>query len=385
MPVAKKSSGFLGGQNHRYRRGPGVQPVDVTDRARRLEAFDGHERVYELKDLASGLHGFISIHNRNLGPALGGCRMWPYASPDAALVDVLRLSRGMTYKAALAGLDLGGGKAVIIGDPGTEKTEALFRAFGAMLESLGGAYLTAEDVGITVTDMDWIARETAYAFGTSEKGGGPSEMTALGVVEALRTAAKHRFGAAGLSDLTITVQGLGNVGLPLCRLLTDEGAKLVVADIDRDRVARVIQEVGAMAVAPELIHRVPADAFAPCALGGILNRNTIPEMTVAIIAGSANNLLETDADGPALHRRGILYAPDYVANAGGLIEIAVGQVEGEADPAKVAARVRQIGGTLDHIFRRADHEDLPPVVVADRLAKEHVYGVPGTPEVRLVG
>ena len=235
MPVAKESSGFWGRQNHRYRRGPGVRPVDVTDRVRHLEAFNGHERVYELKDVASGLHGFIALHNRNLGTALGGCRMWPYESPDAALVDVLRLSRGMTYKAALAGLDFGGGKAVIIGDPGTEKTEALFRAFGAMLESLGGAYLTAEDVGITVTDMDWIARETAYAFGTSEKGGGPSEMTALGVVEALRTAAKHRFGAAGLSDLTITVQGLGNVGLPLCRLLADEGAKLVVADIDRDR------------------------------------------------------------------------------------------------------------------------------------------------------
>lgn len=363
----------------------GPRPVDITARARCSPAFAGHERVFELRDATSGLHGFIAIHSRKLGPSLGGCRMLPYDSPDAALADALRLSRGMTYKAAVAGLDLGGGKAVIIGDPATDKTDALFYSFGAMVESLGGAYLTGEDVGTTVADIDHVARRTAYAFGSGAKGGDPSELTALGVVAALRAAIGWRLSSPDLRDRTITVQGLGKVGLPLCRLLFQEGAALVVADVDADRVARVVDEFGATPVAPEAIHRVPADAFAPCALGGILNRDTIPELMAAVVAGSANNQLASPADGWALHRRGILYAPDYVANAGGLIYLAVSQIEGESDRSRIVAGVRGIGDTLRQIFSRAERDELPTAVIADRLAEERLRGAPPTTNFRLAG
>jgi leucine dehydrogenase len=359
--------------------------LDITARARRSPAFAGHERVFELRDAASGLHGFVAIHSRRLGPSLGGCRMWPYESPDAALTDALRLSRGMTYKAAVAGLAFGGGKAVIIGDPATDKTDALFHSFGAMVESLGGDYLTGEDVGTTVADIDRVARRTAYAFGSSARGGDPSEFTALGVVAALRAAIAWRRGSPDLRDRTISVQGLGKVGLPLCRLLSQEGAKLVVADYDCDRLARVVDGFGARPVAPETIHRVPADAFAPCALGGILNRDTIPELMAEVVAGSANNQLASPRDGWALHRRGILYAPDYVANAGGLIYLAVGQIEGESDRTRILARVRGIGDTLSQIITRAERDELPTAVVADQLAEERIRGAPPTANFRLAG
>jgi len=385
MAHASKSSESRDGRRRPAATPGGSRPVDITARARRSPAFAGHERVFELRDAASGLHGFIAIHSRKLGPSLGGCRMWPYQSPDAALADALRLSRGMTYKAAVAGLDLGGGKAVVIGDPATVKSEALFTAFGAMVESLGGAYLTGEDVGTTIADIDCVARRTAYAFGSSAKGGDPSELTALGVVAALRAAIAWRRGSPDLRDRTITVQGLGKVGLSLCRLLSQEGAKLVVADFDSDRVAHTVDDFNATPVAPEAIHRVPADAFAPCALGGILNRHTIPELMAAVVAGSANNQLGSIADGWALHRRGILYAPDYVANAGGLIYLAVGQIQGESDRARIVARVRGIGDTLRRIFGRAEHDELPTAVVADRLAEERLRGAPQTTNFRLAG
>ena len=374
MTKVTKPSALRRPQDHPSSPGPRIAPVDITDSVRHMKDFDGHERVYELVDPASGLDAVIVIHDRRLGPALGGCRMWPYGDRAAALEDVLRLSRGMTYKAAVAGLDYGGGKAVIVGDPRRHKTEALLAAFGAMVEHLDGAYLTAEDVGMGVADLDRVARTTAHAFGTSASGGCPSEMTALGVHAALRAAADHRFGSADLAGLTVAVQGLGNVGLALCRRLHADGARLVVADIDADRVRQTQDRFGAEAAPAEAIHRVPADAFAPCALGAVLDAGTVAELKVAMVAGSANNQLATDADGDGLHARGILYAPDYVANAGGLIEITVGQVEGETDRARVEAKVRGIGATLAHIFRRADADGLPPAAVADRLARERVFG-----------
>lgn len=385
MPIAWKPQAVKTMPVRRRTPSSGPKPIDITAAARRSPAFAGHERVFDLRDPASRLHGFIAIHSRALGPALGGCRMWPYASSDAALADALRLSRGMTYKAAAAGLDLGGGKAVIIGDPATDKSKALFNSFGAMVESLGGAYLTGEDVGTTVADMDWAAERTAYALGSSDKGGDPSEMTALGVVAAMRTAMAERCGTPDLAGCVVAVQGLGKVGLTLCRLLAQERARLVVADVDPERVACAVEQLGAIAVDPQAIHRADADAFAPCALGGVLNRRTILELNACVVAGSANNQLASPADGWTLHRRGILYAPDYVANAGGLVCLAVGQIESQPDRAIIAARVRGIGNTLRRVFDRARREDLPTALVADRIAEQRLRGGPATPDIRLAG
>jgi len=385
MTIDSKSPELGAMRHHRWAGTRTPRPVDVTARARRSPAFSGHERVFEARDDATGLHAFIAIHSRVLGPALGGCRMWSYPTPEAALTEALKLSRGMTYKAAAAGLNLGGGKAVIIGDPRTDKSDALFHAFGAVVECLGGAYFTGEDVGTTVADMDCVARSTAFVFGTSENGGDPSEMTALGVVAALRIAIARRHGSPALRDRVIAVQGLGKVGLSLCRLLAQEGGKLTVADVDRARVSRAVDEFGAEAVSPESLHRLPADALAPCALGAILNRDTIPELMANVVAGSANNQLASKADGWTLHRRGIVYAPDYVANAGGLISIAAGQIEGERDRTRVLERVRRIGDTLKAIFDQSEREDLPTAVVADRLAERRLRGAPEAPDLRLAG
>ena len=328
--------------------------------------FDDHEEVVFHAHPASGLKAIIAIHDTTLGPALGGLRMWPYAFEDEALVDVLRLSRGMTYKAALAGLDLGGGKAVIIGDPGTRKTEALLRAFGRLVESLGGRYQTAEDVGTTVADMDVLRRETRFAHGVSDGSGNPSPATAFGVFSGIRAAVKHRLGRDDLVGLRVAVQGLGNVGLGLARYLTEAGARLSVADIDGARVRRAVDAFAAAPVATERIHAVPADVFAPCALGAVVNDATLPEIGAPIVAGAANNQLAEPRHGAALKERGILYAPDYVINAGGLIDIAS---EGQGADA-VLRRVGRIYETLLEVFARAARQGVPTSAVADRMAEE---------------
>ena len=349
-----------------------VVAVDVAAKARRLADFAAHEQVWEMRDPASGLHAIIAIHDTTLGPALGGLRMWPYVSDRDAMRDALRLSRGMTFKAALAGLDLGGGKSVIVGDPRRDKSEALFRAFGAMVEGLDGRYIAAEDAGTSVRDMDWVAKETSHVYGTTRNSGDPSFMTALGVGEAIEAAVRYRLGSDTLAGVTVAVQGLGHVGYALSERLAAAGARLVVADVNRQAVDRAVADFGAVAAAPDRIHRAAADVFAPCALGAVLDDDTIPELECAIVAGSANNQLAEERHGELLSRRGILYAPDYVINAGGLISIAAQVAGGDSKSQKAWADVCRIAATLSEIFTRAEADALSPAVVADRIAIELV-------------
>jgi leucine dehydrogenase len=330
--------------------------------------FDDHQEVVFHADPATGLRAIVAIHNTNLGSALGGTRMWPYADDDEALADVLRLSRGMTYKAAVAGLDFGGGKAVIIGDARRHKTDALLRAYGRFIDSLGGRYLTAEDVGTTVADMDVVRTVTRFAHGVSDGADSPSPATAFGVYWGIRAALRHRFGSDDLIGRRVAVQGIGSVGLRLCRYLAEAGARLIVADVDEDRVRQAVARFAAEAVPPGAIHAVPADVLAPCALGAVVDDATLPEIAAQVIAGAANNQLAEARHGAALKGRGILYAPDYVINAGGVIDVAS---EGPGyDRDAVLGRVARIYDTLVEIFARAAGADLPPDVVADRLAEE---------------
>jgi len=331
--------------------------------------FDGHEQVVFCHDSDSGLKAVIAIHNTNLGPALGGCRMWPYASEEEAVTDALRLSRGMTYKSALAGLSYGGGKSVIIGDPRKDKSEALFRAMGRFVGSLGGRYSVAEDVGISVPDVEIMAKETAHVAGTRAGGvGDPSPATAYGVYKGIQAAVRYRLGRDSLRGLRVAVQGVGHVGYYLCRHLAAEGAELLVADIAQDSLDRVVKEFDAKIVAPDAIATAAVDVYAPCALGATVNDATLPHLQAKIVAGSANNQLAEARHGEALRQRGILYAPDYVINAGGIIIISH---EGPGyDEAKGFAHVAQIHDTLMEIFRRADAAKVATSKAADRLAEE---------------
>lgn len=334
--------------------------------------FRNHEQVVFGHDAATGLRTIIAVHDTRLGPALGGCRMWAYKDDAQALTDALRLSRGMTYKNSLAGLDLGGGKAVIIADPRTGKTDAMLAAFGRQVDRLGGTYITAEDVGISSHDMEIVAGETRHARGTKATGlGDPSPYTALGVFIGLKAAVTHRFGSDDLTGRTVAIQGLGHVGMYLAEHLHNAGAKLVVADIHAPSVERAVSEFGAHSVDPKTIHTVEADVFAPCALGAGLNDGTIPELGAPIVAGAANNqLAEEGRHGEELKKRGILYAPDYAINAGGVISIALAE-PGTGD-AKVRDKVIAIGQTLTHIFERAAALDLPTHTVADQIAEERL-------------
>ncbi len=346
---------------------PSSQPVTLFDHPE----FRDHEQVVFGHDAGSGLRTIIAIHDTRLGPAAGGCRMWAYASDAAALTDALRLSRGMTYKNALAGLDLGGGKAVIIADANRDKTPELLEAFGTQVERLSGRYRTAEDVGISSQDMEIVARRTSHALGTKQTGlGDPSPYTALGVFEGIRAAVRHRFETDDLGGLTVSVQGLGNVGFGVARMLNAAGAKLIVSDINATAVSRAVEAFGANATEPDGAHAVKADIFCPCALGAGLNKTTIPQLRAQIVAGAANNQLATDADGEALRRAGILYAPDYAINAGGIISIALaGPEDGDA---LVREKTIAIGDTLTRIFERAEAEGRPTQVIADRLAEERL-------------
>lgn len=330
--------------------------------------FDNHELVAFGSDAASGLKTIVAVHNTNLGPGLGGCRMWPYASDAEALRDALRLSRGMTYKAAMAGLPYGGGKSVIIGNPRKDKSDALLRAMGRFVHALGGRYHTAEDVGTTVEDMDVLRKETPYAHGFSSASGDPSPATAFGVFMGIRAAVQFAKGRSDLRGLTVAVQGLGNVGSRLCRYLADEGARLVVTDINADAVDQAVREFGATPVSPDAIHRTDADVFAPCALGAILNDRTIPELGGSIVAGAANNQLAEPRHGAMLKERGVLYAPDYVINAGGLIDIHVGETTGDQNA--VLKETAKIYDTALAVFERAASADAATDRIADAMAEE---------------
>jgi leucine dehydrogenase len=329
----------------------------------------GHEQVLLVNEPQSGYHAMIAIHSTLLGPAVGGTRMWRYERTDDALVDALRLSRGMTYKNAVAGLPLGGGKAVIM--CGAEQLDVgrraeLFRAHGRTVERLGGRYITAEDVGTSTADMAVVRRETAHVAGLAHLSGDPSPMTARGVFVAMLAAARWRWGRESLARRVVALQGCGHVGYHLARELHRAGAELIAADVEPERLGRVAREFGATPVPPDAIFDVRADIFAPCALGGILDDRTIPRLTAEIVAGAANNQLLDESHGAALAERGILYAPDYVVNAGGVINGARELLGWEASRARAA--VEAIYETTTTVFRLARAEGIPTNVAADRIA-----------------
>jgi leucine dehydrogenase len=335
--------------------------------------FDSHEEVAFFDDKSSGLKAIIAIHSTALGPACGGTRMYPYADGDAALVDVLRLSRGMSFKSAMADLPLGGGKAVIIGDPATDKTEARLLAYANVINALGGRYVTAMDVGIVPADMPVIARGTKHIAGYDQPGktGGDSgPLTALGVFVGLKAAVKHRLGADNARGLTIAIQGLGKVGMGLAERLHAEGARLLVADVDAARVKKAVERFDARAVSSGEIVTTECDVLSPNAMGAILNDRTIEQLKARVVAGGANNQLERDEHGAKLTANGVLYAPDYVINGGGIIRVA-GQICEWSD-AEIERRVLAIGDTLSRIFTRAEREALPTSIIADRMAQERI-------------
>ena len=337
----------------------------------------GHERVLFCSSPEVGLRAIIAVHSTTLGPGLGGVRMWPYKSTEDALTDVLRLSRGMTYKAAAAGLNLGGGKAVIIGDPRKDKTEALFRCFGRYVDSLGGLYITAEDVGTDVEDMELIMTETPWVTGVSPIQGGsgdPSSVTAFGVLQGMKAAAKWKLGDASLAGRSVAIQGLGSVGFHLAEYLKEEGAKLYGADVDAERLARAKDALGVEIVAPEDILKLECDVLAPCALGAVLNDKTIPELRCKVIAGAANNQLQDEEKhGKALADRGILYAPDFVLNAGGLIN-----VYNELSRYNRESAMRMTRGIFlntTRMFEIAEKESITTVAAAHRVAEDRIAGI----------
>jgi leucine dehydrogenase len=337
------------------------------------EDFDHHETVAFFDHKASGLKAIIALHSTALGPACGGTRVYPYKHNDSAVIDVLRLARGMSYKNAIAGLPLGGGKAVFIGHPETDKTEARLLAYADAVNTLGGRYITAMDVGMTQHDMQVIARGTKYAAGYDQPGkpGGDSgPMTALGVFLGLKTAVKHRLGVDSTKGLTVAIQGLGKVGMKLAHQLHEEGARLIVSDVHQPAIDRAVHAFGAKVVGAEEIVTAECDVFSPNALGAILHAKTISHMHARVVAGAANNQLAHGSDGAALQARGILYAPDYVINGGGVICVA-GQIFEWSD-AEIERRVRAIADRLAQIFHRAEQEGSPTGAIADRIAEERM-------------
>ncbi|MEO7712368.1 MAG: Glu/Leu/Phe/Val dehydrogenase [Gemmatimonadaceae bacterium] len=333
----------------------------------------GHEQLVICNDNSAGYRGIIAIHSTTLGPALGGTRFWQYASDEEAIVDALRLARGMTYKNAVAGLNLGGGKSVIIGDNRTTDREMIFRAHGRFVESLGGRYITAEDVGTSTADMDFVHMETKNVSGLAGRSGDPSPVTAHGVFRAIQASAKERWGSDDLSTRTVSVQGCGHVGYYLAKELHEAGAKLVVTDIDQERVKHVATEFGARAVAPDDIYGVQADIFAPCALGGIINDKTIPLLKVEIVCGAANNVLLEERHGDLLVQKQILYTPDYVANAGGVINV-YSELAGWSS-ARAFRKADEIYETVLRVFQIARTDSVPTYVAADRLAEQRILAV----------
>ncbi len=340
-------------------------------------AAKNHEQVVFCHDPTTGLRAIIAIHNTTLGPALGGTRMWPYTSTEEALNDVLRLARGMTYKSAVAGLNLGGGKAVIIGDPKTQRNETLFRSFGRFVEGLNGRYITAEDVGTNVHCMEWVRMETNWVTGISRALGGsgdPSPVTALGTFSGIRACAKEKWGTDDLDGRHVTVQGVGAVGYYLVKHLVEAGARVTVCDISSDNLDRVRDAFSVEVVAPETIYDIPADVFAPSALGAVINDRTLPRLKVQIVAGASNNQLDDeDRHGRGLMERGILYAPDYVINAGGVINVA-NELEAY-NPERALKRAEGIYDILLRVFETAREEGIPTHQAAARLAIRRIKDV----------
>lgn len=340
-----------------------------------MEKYD-YEQLVFCQDKNSGLKAIIAIHDTTLGPALGGTRMWTYKSEAEAIEDALRLAKGMTYKNAAAGLNLGGGKTVIIGDPKKDKNPELFRAFGRYIQGLNGRYITAEDVGTTVEDMDLIHMETDFVTGISPEfgsSGNPSPVTAYGIYKGMKAAAMEAFGSDSLEGRTVAVQGVGNVAYTLCEHLHEEGANLIVTDINKESVERAVNAFGAIAVDPDDIYGVDCDIYAPCALGATINDETIPQLKAKVIAGSANNQLKKAEHGDIIHEKGIVYAPDYVINSGGVINVA-DELNGY-NASRAMKNVESIYDILLKIFEISKRDNVPTYVAADRMAEERIASV----------
>ena len=335
---------------------------------------DGYEEVYKATDSRSGLTAFIAVHDTTLGPALGGCRMWHYSREEDAITDVLRLSRGMTFKSAVARTGLGGGKAVILGDPKTEKNPELFRAMGRFVHTLAGRYTTAEDVGVNEQDMLYVRETTPYVTGLPRIKGGsgdPSPVTALGVFMGLKACVgEANDGNEDLTDCRVALQGIGHVGFHLGKLLVEAGAKLTVTDVNEARLREAAEELGAEVVAPQDIYTTDCDVFAPCALGAILNDRTIPLLKCGIVAGAANNQLAEERHGEDLLERGIIYAPDFVINAGGIINVSVEFLEGGYDEDVSMKRVRNIHQAIKDIIATGKEQGIPTSQAAIVLAEK---------------
>jgi leucine dehydrogenase len=335
-----------------------------------------HEEVVFCHNKDAGLKAIIAIHNTVLGPALGGTRMWNYASEAEALNDVLRLSRGMTYKAAVSGLNLGGGKAVIWGDPTKDKSEALFRAFGRFVNSLNGRYITAEDVGIDVNDMEYVYRETEFVTGVHQVHGGsgdPSPFTAYGTLQGLMSSLQVKFGNEEVGNYSYAVQGVGHVGMEFVKLLRERGAKVFVTDINKEAVQRAVDEFGCEAVSLDEIYDVDADVYSPTALGGTVNENTLDRLKCKIICGAANNQLANNEIGDEVQRRGILYAPDYAVNAGGLMNVSL-EIDGY-NRERAMRMLRTIYFNLGRIFEISARDKIPTYLAADRMAEERITAI----------
>lgn len=340
-----------------------------------LEKYD-YEQLVFCQDKNSRLKAIIALHDTTLGPALGGTRMWTYNSEEDAIIDALRLAKGMTYKNAAAGLNLGGGKTVIIGDPKTDKNPEMFRAFGRYIQGLNGRYITAEDVGTTEQDMDLIHLETDYVTGTTSyvgASGNPSPVTAYGVYKGIKASAKEAFGNESLAGKKVALQGVGNVAYALCEYLHQEGAELIVTDINKNTVKRAVDAFGAKAVDPDDIYDVDCDIYAPCALGATINDQTIPKLKAKVIAGSANNQLQTTKHGDMIHEKGIVYAPDYVINAGGVINVADELVGYNSE--RAMKKVETIYDNLERVFEISRRDNIPTYVAADRMAEERIQSV----------
>ncbi|KGJ97220.1 Leu/Phe/Val dehydrogenase [Colwellia psychrerythraea] len=332
-----------------------------------LPDFDNHEQIVFCTDKASGLKAIIAIHSTKLGAAVGGCRMWDYASDEDAIVDVLRLSKGMTYKNALAGLSMGGGKSVIIGDAKTLKSEALFKAFGEALNNLNGRYLSAEDVNITTGDIAIANSVTPFVTGTEGKSGNPAPFTALGTFLGIKASVKHKLNRDDLTGLKVAVQGLGSVGFQLCEYLHNAGAELVITDINQVALDTAATQFNAKVVGLDEIYDQDVDIYAPCALGATINDDTLSRLKATIIAGCANNQLAEPRHDQALVDQGILYAPDYVINAGGIINVSF---ESDYDAEKSTKKVEEIYNTLLDIYNKADSQNRPTGIIADEMARE---------------
>lgn len=333
---------------------------------------EGHELVAHFYDKPTGLKAIIAVHSTKLGPALGGCRVWPYESEEAALEDVLRLSKGMTYKSAAMGLPLGGGKAVIIADPRTDKTPELFEAFGRAVQSLGGRYITAEDVGTSPEDLLAVRRATEYVVGLPGASGDPSPVTAYGVFSGMKACLEYVFGTDDFTGRTVAVQGLGSVGMHLCTHLYEAGAQLIVSDIRQERIDEAVRRFGARPVSPDAIFDVECDVFAPCALGAVLNDDTIPRLKVKIVAGSANNQLAETRHGDMLKERDILYAPDFIINGGGVINVYHELIPGGYDRERVLQRVAQIRDQVAETIALAAEQNISTADAALLLAERRL-------------